>query len=413
MHCTNFNIRFYPLVQEARARVARRRARRRLERARRLPPGLAARADRLELAARAGAGRRAARGRRHRLALARPRAVRHRPARRRGLRRPRDRDPGPAAADGRGRDVRERAATSSAWTRRCRPRTSRTSSSASRTARAARSSSRRSRGPQELAPLRGRRLGRARSPGTSERHEELWLGHRDRPNELLFRDPALMHAPPRPRARTSRSAHAEGFADTFRELYRAVYADVARGGPPAEPDYPTFADGHVENVLGEPIALSQPRTPLGGGAAHEARPADRGVPAPLARAGRRLGGGRGLRDARGRVLARRRAASAAATRASHIDVDARRPGAVRDVLDRHGLEISSLAYYPNNLHPDPAERRAANTHLRKVIDAAAKLGVGDRRHVRRPRQDEERARQLPRVPQGLAAARRLRRRRAA
>ena len=42
---------------------------------------------------------------------------------------------------------------------------------------------------------------------------------------------------------------------------------------------------------------------------------------------------------------------------------------------RHRLEISSLAYYPNNLHPDPAERRAANTHLKKVIDAAEKLNV--------------------------------------
>jgi sugar phosphate isomerase/epimerase len=61
---------------------------------------------------------------------------------------------------------------------------------------------------------------------------------------------------------------------------------------------------------------------------------------------------------------------------SHIDVTRVDPGAVRDVLDRHGLEISALAFYPNNLHPDPAERRAANTHLKKVIDAAAKLEVG-------------------------------------
>jgi sugar phosphate isomerase/epimerase len=60
---------------------------------------------------------------------------------------------------------------------------------------------------------------------------------------------------------------------------------------------------------------------------------------------------------------------------SHIDVTSFDPGAVRDVLDRHGLQISSLAYYPNNLHPDPSERRAANAHLRKVIDAAAKLEV--------------------------------------
>lgn len=61
---------------------------------------------------------------------------------------------------------------------------------------------------------------------------------------------------------------------------------------------------------------------------------------------------------------------------SHIDVAKLDVAAVREVLDRTGLEISALAYYPNNLHPDPAERRAANAHLRKVIDAAAALGVG-------------------------------------
>jgi sugar phosphate isomerase/epimerase len=60
----------------------------------------------------------------------------------------------------------------------------------------------------------------------------------------------------------------------------------------------------------------------------------------------------------------------------HIDVDALDADAVRETMARHGLEISSLAYYPNNLHPDPAEREAANTHLRKVIDAAAAIGVG-------------------------------------
>src|SRR3972149_661018 len=64
----------------------------------------------------------------------------------------------------------------------------------------------------------------------------------------------------------------------------------------------------------------------------------------------------------------------AGPRPCHIDVDALDPGAVHAVLDRHGLEISSLAYYPNNLHPDDAHREEANGHLRKVIDAAAALG---------------------------------------
>ena len=88
-----------------------------------------------------------------------------------------------------------------------------------------------------------------------ERNEELWIGRRDRGNEVLQRNAALLH--PAAAARTHLPvAHAEGFADTFRELYRAVYADVARGGPSDEPDYPTFRDGHVENVLGDAVALS-------------------------------------------------------------------------------------------------------------------------------------------------------------
>jgi predicted dehydrogenase len=89
----------------------------------------------------------------------------------------------------------------------------------------------------------------------SERNEELWLGRRDGPNEVLIRNAALMH--PAAAARTHLPvAHAEGFADTFRELYGAVYADVARGRPSDEPDYPTFRDGHVENVLCDAVALS-------------------------------------------------------------------------------------------------------------------------------------------------------------
>ena len=89
----------------------------------------------------------------------------------------------------------------------------------------------------------------------SERPEELWLGHREKPNELLLRDPALFA--PEARSRTGLpGGHAEGFAETFKELYRAVYDAVAAGGPPEEPDYPTFADGHWENVLGDAVALS-------------------------------------------------------------------------------------------------------------------------------------------------------------
>jgi predicted dehydrogenase len=89
----------------------------------------------------------------------------------------------------------------------------------------------------------------------SERNEELWLGHRGQPNEILLRDPALFA--PEPARRTGLPAgHAEGFAETFKELYRAVYSAVGAGGPPQQPDYPTFEDGHWENVLGDAVALS-------------------------------------------------------------------------------------------------------------------------------------------------------------
>jgi sugar phosphate isomerase/epimerase len=61
---------------------------------------------------------------------------------------------------------------------------------------------------------------------------------------------------------------------------------------------------------------------------------------------------------------------------SHLDVDALDADAVQETLARHGLAISALAYYPNNLHPDDTHREAVNAHLRKVVDAAAALGVG-------------------------------------
>jgi sugar phosphate isomerase/epimerase len=59
----------------------------------------------------------------------------------------------------------------------------------------------------------------------------------------------------------------------------------------------------------------------------------------------------------------------------HIDVERLDAAAVRATLDRTGLEISALAYYPNNMDPDLEARAAANAHLRRVVDAAGELGV--------------------------------------
>jgi sugar phosphate isomerase/epimerase len=63
--------------------------------------------------------------------------------------------------------------------------------------------------------------------------------------------------------------------------------------------------------------------------------------------------------------------------ATHLDVgdfsgaDAE---AVRTLFADRNLAISSLAFYDNNLHPDPDERQAINEHVLACIDAAALLG---------------------------------------
>jgi predicted dehydrogenase len=89
----------------------------------------------------------------------------------------------------------------------------------------------------------------------SERPNELWLGRRDRPNELLLRDPALLHAEVRPYANYP-GGHNEGFPDTFKQLFRAVYGCIAAGDYRAPRPFPTFADGHREVVLCEAILRS-------------------------------------------------------------------------------------------------------------------------------------------------------------
>src|SRR2546423_6316310 len=89
----------------------------------------------------------------------------------------------------------------------------------------------------------------------SETPDHLWLGHRDRPNELLLRNPALMGDAGRAAAALP-GGHVEGFGDTFAALFRAIYADIALGRPAERPPYATFADGHDEMLVNDAIASS-------------------------------------------------------------------------------------------------------------------------------------------------------------
>lgn len=89
----------------------------------------------------------------------------------------------------------------------------------------------------------------------SERPNELWLGHRDLPNELLIRDPALLQPEVRPFANYP-GGHNEGFPDTFKQLFRAVYGYLKAGDLQAPRPFPTFEDGHREVALCEAILQS-------------------------------------------------------------------------------------------------------------------------------------------------------------
>jgi predicted dehydrogenase len=89
----------------------------------------------------------------------------------------------------------------------------------------------------------------------SEQPDQAWIGHRDRPNEILIRNPALM-GPAGQAASALPGGHVEGFFDTFCAHFRAVYADVVAEARPAHPGYPTFADGHDEMLVADAIARS-------------------------------------------------------------------------------------------------------------------------------------------------------------
>ncbi|NDC76561.1 MAG: sugar phosphate isomerase/epimerase [Chitinophagia bacterium] len=63
---------------------------------------------------------------------------------------------------------------------------------------------------------------------------------------------------------------------------------------------------------------------------------------------------------------------------THVDVDKLDDAAadrLHEVLYSHGMAASGLGYYPNPLDPDPEKSAFFQGHIRKVIRAAAKLGI--------------------------------------
>jgi len=90
---------------------------------------------------------------------------------------------------------------------------------------------------------------------TSELPNELWIGERDRANQVLMRDPSLFH-PEAADLVSYPGGHNEGFPDTSKQLFKEVYAAIREGRQPEKPLFPTFKDGLRELELNEAILRS-------------------------------------------------------------------------------------------------------------------------------------------------------------
>jgi len=84
-----------------------------------------------------------------------------------------------------------------------------------------------------------------------EKPDELWLGQRNSPNQLIVKDPSLMTEKARLYADLP-GGHSEGYDDTFKQVFRRFYRTVEDRS--AQVEYAQFTDGLrgmqlVEKVL--------------------------------------------------------------------------------------------------------------------------------------------------------------------
>ena len=86
-----------------------------------------------------------------------------------------------------------------------------------------------------------------------EQQNELWIGRREKANEILQKDPSLMDAEVRGYAHLP-GGHQEAWADAFCNLMRDIYGCIASGEHPEI--FATFEDGYRANCIIEAILES-------------------------------------------------------------------------------------------------------------------------------------------------------------
>ena len=88
-----------------------------------------------------------------------------------------------------------------------------------------------------------------------EKPNEMWIGYREKANEILVKDPSLLHERAREYAHYP-GGHPEAYPDGPKNLFRNVYRVVPGGKMPVSPDWSTFEDGHKEVVICEAVLSS-------------------------------------------------------------------------------------------------------------------------------------------------------------
>ena len=82
-----------------------------------------------------------------------------------------------------------------------------------------------------------------------ERPDELWVGHRERGNQIVLKDPSLLDPSARLYADLP-GGHSEGYDDSHKQVFKRFYAAI--GAPAQAPEYPQFSDGlrqlHILNA---------------------------------------------------------------------------------------------------------------------------------------------------------------------
>ena len=89
-----------------------------------------------------------------------------------------------------------------------------------------------------------------------ERPDELWIGQRNSPNQIIVKDPALL-LPQAAAFADLPGGHSEGYDDTHKQVFKRFYARVADPAAPVE--YPTFEDGLLGMQLLEKVLDSARR----------------------------------------------------------------------------------------------------------------------------------------------------------